>query len=197
MSMLEVSQMDPHGYTITIKAPDQTVVKNPGVMGRRGQMYITTPSGETVEGGYWMDFPEEGWTFEGVDLYADYEKLRRASFYYSIPQEKRMMMEAVEQATKYQLSSEFEFHRLHPKDSEYKERDRRVQAKMMDQAAVVIGLTARQRFILRTLITCPHQVMDIAGIRAEEFPSEPDGLTEKYFEGLLSPKKPRGNTSHA
>jgi len=152
--MLEVSQTDKDGFTITIKAPDQATEKTGGVLGRRGRIYLTSPSGETVEGGYWMDFPEEGWTFEGVDLYADYTRNGRSrkTVYYGIPQEQRMMMEAVEQATTYQLRETFEFHKLHPEEPEDRRLARVLQAKLMDSAAIAVGLTARQRFVLGTLV---------------------------------------------
>jgi hypothetical protein len=59
------------------------------------------------------------------------------------------------------------------------------QAKIMDEVAITIGFTNRQRYLLLMLAHQPVNVRTIGGIRGEAFPlADPDD----YIEGFYDPE---------
>lgn len=65
---------------------------------RNGTMLITDPNGESVVGGYWMDFPEREW------------KIKNPKQWFSIPRNQRAQMEADWQLYHYKpLKEQFQW----------------------------------------------------------------------------------------
>ena len=94
------SYTDPKGYTVTIKA----YKKPSGPHGPQGEIHVTNPAGKTVEStSSWMDYPEPGWKYKGIDLYKDWTKHEKSETGNSsvwrtkVPLETRLRMEAKQQ----------------------------------------------------------------------------------------------------
>ena len=96
---LLASHVDPSGYSVSIHrgAPDR--VQGPNFF-RKGTMYLHSPEGKSVKGGYWMDSPEDAWGLT--------EKEYRA-----LPEKERAAMEAKQQATYGSFKEQFDWRERH------------------------------------------------------------------------------------
>lgn len=86
--------VDTKGFAVSIDSEVFAYHSFPFGKRRQGTKYITSPEGQTVRAGYWMDFPEEHWPITETG-------------YYELAREERAAMECVEQASRYDLAEEF------------------------------------------------------------------------------------------
>jgi hypothetical protein len=100
-----VSFTDKDGYTVTITRLRADDPRRAGIFHcRQGLISITSPAGKTKNCSYWMDHPEKGWMYRGIDLFTNFfvdAKKREDVVWYRIPVKTRMQIEARHQATAY------------------------------------------------------------------------------------------------
>ena len=103
--VLNARYKDKDRYTVSVVAyPKSKRLKGTGI---QGFITITSPTGEMVDSGFWMDYPEKGWKYKNKDLTKDYadhwkEGTEEQSIWRSeVPIQKRLDMEAKQQATAY------------------------------------------------------------------------------------------------
>ena len=91
---------DGDGYQISIMGR-QPSENDPIPNSVYGQMFITNPEGQSVRGGYWMNWPEPEWNISPIE-------------WGKLSWEKRARMEVKQQATSYDsLKNNFQFFLKH------------------------------------------------------------------------------------
>jgi len=109
------SYADKDGWKVHVVA-DDSLAQTPEMMRRaeqgkavpQGRIIIEGPNGESVEGGRWMNMPEPGWIWNGVDLEKDYwaAPVGQSVWERQVPLEWKLQKEAEQQGAAYKPLAE-------------------------------------------------------------------------------------------
>ena len=104
------SHTDEAGFTVRVVAHERR-----GGLGPQGEIHLRHPSGRTVKSvSSWMDYPEPGWRWKGIDLEADWERHAAAGtpdqsvWRREVPLKTRLRWEAKQQATGHLIDEDYQ-----------------------------------------------------------------------------------------